>query len=211
MKVKILFFVSLALLFMFCREITFAAAQNTMVYIDPPFHEAQQVGQTFSINVSISNVENLYGYDFILWYNTTLLDCINVEWPRGHLLTPTLNPSNIWKIKALNETIGAVRVVATLLGDEPSKNGSGILVTITFHTNAIGGPSLLRLHWPGYDYPVKLSDKDANPISCQATDGEVTVIPELSLLSVTLLAMITTLTIIILRKKRILEQTKISS
>lgn len=195
---------SLLLLYVFCNGATSVNAQETIVYIDPPSLLISQIGETFSINISISNVTNLFGYDIMLWYNTTMMDCINIEWPKNHFLTPILNPANIFKIKDIeddyNETTGAVRVVATLLDDEPPKNGSGLLVTITFKSTAPDGPSPLKLYWPGYPYPVKLSDPDANPIPCSGTDGEVTVIPELPPLSLIFLLIILTFSVYLFKK-----------
>lgn len=196
---------TLFVLFVFFNGATSVNAQETMVYIDPSSCVIPQVGETFSINVSINDATNLFGYDFILWYNTTMMDCLSVEWPEGHFLTPILNPTNIFKVKTIednfNETTGAVRVVATLMGDEPPKNGSGALVTITFNTTTTGGPSLLKLYWPGFVYPVKLSDPNGNPIPCNATVGEVTVIPEFSSLSLIFLLIIATLTITLLKMR----------
>lgn len=196
---------TLFVLFVFFNGATSVNAQEIMVYIDPPSLLIPQVGETFSINVSISDVTNLFGYDFILWYNTTMMDCLSVEWPEGHFLTPTLEPTNIFKVKTIednfNETTGAVRVVTTLTDGEPPKNGSGVLVKITFNSTAPNGPSPLRLYWPGFVYPVKLSDPNGNPIPCSATDGEVTVIPEFPPLFTIFLLVITTLTIILLKKR----------
>ena len=197
---------ALFVLLVFCNEATYVNAQETIVYIDPSSRVIPQVGETFSINVSINDVTNLFGYDFILWYNTTMMDCLSVEWPEGHFLTPILNPTNIFKVKTIednfNETTGAVRVVATLMGDEPPKNGSGVLVKITFNTTTIGGPSPLTLYWPGFVYPVKLSDPNGNPIPCNATLGEITVVPEFSLLSLIFLLIIATLTITLLKRRQ---------
>ena len=190
-------------LFVFFKGVN---AQETIVYIDPPSLLIPQVGETFNINVSISGVTNLFGYDFILWYNTTMMDCLNVEWHAGHFLTPILKPTNIFKVKTIednfNETTGAVRVVTTLISDEPPKNGSGVLVTITFNTTTTDGPSPLKLYWPGFVYPIKLSDPNGNPIPSNATDGEVTVIPEFSSLSLIFLLIIVTLTITLLKRRQ---------
>jgi len=169
------------LLFAVSNSISFVKAQETDVLIEPQFLSIPKIGETFSVNVSIYNVSNLFGYDFLIWYNTTLIDCLNVEWPKGHFLTPILRPNNFFSIKTIedniNETMGAVRVTATLTNGEPSKNGSGLLVKITFKATAIGS-TFLRLYFPGFDYPVKLSDPEGNAIPCSTIDSEVTVIPE---------------------------------
>jgi len=161
--------------------ITYANVQEAVVYIDPASYRTPEVDVTFRINVSIANVTNLYAYHFILWYNTTLLDGVKVELPPNHFLTPSYNPNNIFITDEIdddyNATHGVIGVIATLTGSELPKSGSGVLATITFNTTTLGGPSPLKLYYPGFVYPVKLSDPDANPIPCTAIDGTVQVIP----------------------------------
>ncbi|MGQ9460226.1 MAG: cohesin domain-containing protein [Candidatus Bathyarchaeaceae archaeon] len=170
-------------LFIFGNVFTHVGAQEAeaVVYVDPVSYTAPEVGVTFMIKVSIANVTNLYGYHFILWYNTTLLDGVKVELPPNHFLTPS-ESNKIFVAKReidddFNTTHGLVWVIATLLNPESPKNGSGILATITFNGRTSGGPSPLKLHYPGFVYPVKLSDPEANPIPCTAIDGTVEVIP----------------------------------
>jgi hypothetical protein len=136
-----------------------------------------------------------------------MLDCLSVEWPTNHFLTPILKPTNVFKVKDIednfNETTGAVRVVTTLTDNEPPKNGSGVLVTITLNGTTTDGPSPLRLHWPGFVYPVKLSDPEGHPIPCNATSGEVTVIPELPLILMIFSLVLMTMTVTLLKKRQI--------
>jgi|Deesub1362A_J573_1020465.scaffolds.fasta_scaffold03047_2 hypothetical protein len=178
-------------------------AQKTDVLIEPESLLISNIGETFSVNVSIYNVSNLFGYDFLLWYNTTLIDCLSVEWPKGHFLTPILRPTNFFKMKTIednfNETTGAVRVTATLTNGEPPKNGSGLLVKITFNSTATG-TTFLRLYFPEFVYPVKLSDPESNAIPCSTTDGEVTVIPEFFNSSLMFLLLSIVLVVIFLEK-----------
>lgn len=191
-------------LFMFCNGIIYVNAQETTVHIDPQSSIVPQVEETFSVNVSIINVTNLFAYDFVVWYNTTMMDCVKVEWPANHFLTPILDPNNIFNYKNIkddfNDTTGYVQVGATLINGEPAKNGSGVLATITFIARAVDGPSSLKLYWPGFDYPVKLSDPDANSIPCISSDGEVTVVPEFTLHLMLLLLFAITLAVVFLRK-----------
>ena len=204
MKFKLLLLFSIAFSILL-NQTSLIWAEGAIISIEPSFQSIPQVGETFTINVSISNIENLFGYDFILWYNTTVLDCLSVEWPEGHFLTPTKNPNNIFNIETIednfNETTGAVRVVATLTNGEPPKNGSGLLVKITFNSTATGS-SLLRLYWPGYIYPAKLSDPAGNPIPCSANTSEVIVIPEYSVLAIFLVVVTLTVTVIIIWRGR---------
>jgi hypothetical protein len=206
MKKRNLLWTYLITLFVFSNIITHVSAQEAVVYIDPVSYTAPEVGVTFTINVSIANVTNLYAYHFILWYNTTLLDGVKVELPPNHFLTPSYNPNNIFVTDEIdddyNATHGLVGVIATLTGAEPPKNGSGVLATITFNTTTPDGPSPLKLYFPGFAYPVKLSDPDANPIPCTAVDGTVEVIPEFPSFLLMPLMVAMTLVVILLKMKR---------
>jgi len=53
----------------------------TRIYVDPPSIENPNLdpGETFSINVSIANVSNLFGYDFNMSYKTAILTCVGVS------------------------------------------------------------------------------------------------------------------------------------
>lgn len=209
---SLLFF--LCLLFTVSNRVDFVNAQKTDILIEPQFLSVPKIGETFSVNVSIYNVSNLFAYDFLLWYNTTLIDCLSVEWPKGHFLTPILRPTNIFKIKTIedniNKTTGAVRVTATLTDGEPPKNGSGLLVRITFNATATGS-TFLRLYFPGFAYPVKLSDPESNAIPCSTTDSEVTVIPEFFNPSLMFLLLSIVLVVIFLEKSLIKKKNKNSS
>jgi len=54
---------------------TIEAEPEVRVYLDPEVSHAA-IGQTFSVNISIANVTDLYGYEFKLFWNNTLLNCI---------------------------------------------------------------------------------------------------------------------------------------
>ena len=159
----------------------FSNAPPAKVSIKPPHHLATNIGQVFSINVTISDVTNLYKYEFKLYYNTTLLTALSVELPPDHFLKP-VDPSKISITNnqtndSFNATHGEVWFGATLLPSEASKNGSGTLVKVIFNTTAFGGPSPLKLQYLGHLYPVRLYDPNGNPMPCTAQDGSVTVIP----------------------------------
>ena len=205
MKKRTQLWTYLITLFFFSNVVTYVSAQQTIVYIDPESYTAPEVGVTFILNVSIANVTNLYAYHFILWYNTTLLDGVKVELPPNHLLTPSHHPNNIFTTDEIddnyNATHGLVGVIATLIGSEPPKNGSGILATITFNATTIDGPSPLELYFPGFVYPVQLSDPDGNPIACTAIDGTVEVIPEFPTFLLMPLLIAMTLVVIALKMK----------
>lgn len=207
MKKRNLLWTYLIMLFVFSNVVTHVSAQEAaVVYIDPVSYTAPEVGVMFTINVSIANVTNLYGYEFIVWYNTTLLDGVKVELPTNHFLTPDDPKNTVFTTDKIdddfNATHGYVWVITTLTGsEEPPKNGSGILATITFNATTPDGPSPLKLYYPGFAYPVKLSDSDANPIACTAIDGTVEVIPEFPSFLIMPLFLLLTLMVVVLKMK----------
>lgn len=204
MKKQNLLWTCLITIFLFSLIIEHVSAQEAVVYIDPESHTAPEVGVTFSINVSIANVTNLYAYHLIMWYNTTLLDAVKVELPPNHFLSPSKS-SNLFDMSEIddeyNATHGVVGVLATFVGDETPKNGSGILATVTFNATTPDGPSPLKLYYPGYTYPVKLSDPNASPIPCTAIDSTVEVLPEFGSFVLILSILTMTLLVILLKAK----------
>lgn len=90
------------------------------------------VGQTFRINVSVIDVTDLYGFEFKLSYNTTLLESISV------VVVPFLNePTNIIN-KEIDEQNGVILLNASSVLPAEPKSGSGTLATITFNATSKG-------------------------------------------------------------------------
>lgn len=132
--------------------------------------------ELFSVNVTITNVTDLVGYDFELFYNATVLTCVGGGLPRGHFLEPaTDHPLNLIIVRlgydnTINLTHGYVWVVICLGPGEPSRNGSGTLATIYFKATAEGS-SILHL------YDSMLANTSAQEIPSVVVDGSVTVLP----------------------------------
>lgn len=181
------------------------AYSTAKVFVQPQSTVIEDVGETFTVDVNVANVSNLYGYEFKLFYNTTILDGIKVELPLGHFLTPTQSSTNIFIAKQetkddFNATHGRVWVAATLLKPETSKNDSGVFAAITFTVTTLGSSSL-HLH------DVKLGNPTVQPIAHDVIDGEVVVAhkPPLNIILLSIIiiaaAVIVLAMIIISRKK----------
>jgi parallel beta-helix repeat protein len=142
---------------------------SAVVYVDPETTHAL-IGSTFTTDIIVANVSDLFSYQFSLYYDTALLDAVEVELPSDHFLKP-VKPSNIW-IAALeteddfNSTHGNVRVGVTLLNPEPGKHGQGVLATITFHVNK-SGTCVLHLD----EADTILVDSSSNMMESKAVDG----------------------------------------
>jgi hypothetical protein len=102
--------------------------EGTYFSVAPPVYVSKVLGETFTIDATVSNVQNLRAFEFKLGYNTTLLQAVNVV--QGTFFPPAPKAS-IEKLE-INETIGLIWVRISLSDSEPTINGSGTLATITF-------------------------------------------------------------------------------
>jgi len=136
----------------------------TAVSVSPSFMTGD-VGQDFSVNVNISGVSDaygLYGWEFKLGWNASLLDLVSVD--EGPFLK---SGGNTYFTYFLNTTEEHIVVDCTLEDQIPGVNGSGILATVTFNpTNA--GECPLNL------YDVTLLNSNEEPINCSLGGSYVT-------------------------------------
>jgi len=154
----------------FSPSITLAA--NTTLSIDPPQIAGLNVGDTFQVNVTVSNVIDLYAWQFSLYYRGDVLNATEVTngpFLEGHpdtdetmLLTPVFTD-------AYNATHGVIIASSTLVEVEGGVSGSGTLVTVTFKIREAASSTL---HLTG----TKLVDSAipfGNLIPHTTEDGEV--------------------------------------
>lgn len=112
-------------------EITIRLKPLTYLYVDPPTTK-RAVGQGFSINVSISNATDLYGWQLQLSWNKTVLDVVNVT--EGTFLKS--HGSTFFSPKVSEN--GSLLAVGSLWGNVSGVNGSGALAAIRFHVIVSG-------------------------------------------------------------------------
>ena len=112
---------------------------SAAVFVDPEKVDTS-VGQTFIVNVSVSAVSDLYGWQLRLGWNSTILNMLTAS--EGTFLKKggqTLFNSII------NETAGYMVLDCTLIGSIRGVNGSGILATVQFQVKT-DGQCDLNLH-----------------------------------------------------------------
>jgi hypothetical protein len=152
---------------------------TTTVAVDPT-ETTVKVGQTFPINVNISDVSGLVGFDFMLSYNKAIIKLTDIE------LGPFLKSVGSTFLINLT-TSGQVWLAACLYEPQGwtgiSANGSGVLATATFQALAVG-ESLLDLFSDNPCKPcgIKLAADPQDPpvvaIPNVAIDGHVVVLPD---------------------------------
>jgi len=138
------------------------------LYVSPSLIEfwTPAYGTTFTVEVKIANIGELYGFEFKLYWNTSLLDLVGVD------ITPSVWGTNYFV--GMNETredLGRYWLAVAALDPAPAFCGSAVLATFTFKTT----------YDPIYPENVasaldledsKLSDPDAQLIPHDAYDGQ---------------------------------------
>jgi hypothetical protein len=186
-----LMFASLAL--------TMARAQEATVRVAPASLVVPDVGLTFSVNITVESVENLYGYQFKLYYSNDVLNGTSVS--EGPFLK-TGGVSTLFSVATFTDNYNATNGLADVFclrtdSNAPGVNGSGTLATVTFKSTSTDGPKILHLD------EVELSDPTPASIPFTAADGEVTVVPEFPVALPLPLFAVSTLLAIILRKRAV--------
>jgi hypothetical protein len=101
----------------------------TFVATPDPVHQ----GQGVDISVMVSNVSDLYGYNFSFSFDTSLLQAVSIT--EGSFLSSA--GSTYFGAVDLDNTTGTINYAyGGLFGPVPGASGSGTLATI--HFNAIG-------------------------------------------------------------------------
>ncbi|MCJ7469454.1 cohesin domain-containing protein [Candidatus Bathyarchaeota archaeon] len=160
------------------------ADDGAVVSVLPALVDIAAVDSNQTVDINVTDVIGLFGYEMKIWYLKTIVNVTTggAARPVGHFLEPIDDPANYFQAKWLytynfNDTHGMLWLSVTLLAPETARNGSGILVRITFNGIAVG-PTPVVINYPGFAYPAKLSDNTAEAIPCTATDATINVIPE---------------------------------
>lgn len=125
----------------------------TTVFVDPATIENAEIGETVTVNVNVSNVKNLYGWQAGMTFNSEVLNCIGYY--QGEFLKRAINrpthPANgtlwfdskgSWGAEWNNTEGLAYDHGCTVLGPVPGVDGSGQLGYLTFEVVGTGTSDL---------------------------------------------------------------------
>jgi len=173
------------------------AAPETVVRIDL-YATSANVGEHITANITVADVQNLYGVEVILYWNTSILEVVNVDIRLGQADGVLHNSTYI----AENSTQeGKYVLAATSIAPAPSFNGSGNIVRVTFNVTNLGD-SKLDLETQLYDYPPPDREPRISwPIEHIIIDGLVNVIPEFPQIIILSLLMVLMIFVVILPRR----------
>lgn len=199
-KIEI-FSIILFLLIPFPSRTNAANIATTYVKVDPQVSSAS-LNETFSVNITVVEVQNLYGVEISLSWNETILQLINIDvrlnvdedHPDGVLYGPVY-----W----VNETSSKEYFLwGTSYDPAPPFNGSGNIVRLSFKVISVGNCTLdleSKLgDWPPPDRVPRVS----RPIDHVTLDG-VLIIPEFPSFIAIILFLIFVATIVIFSKLKL--------
>ncbi len=177
-------------------------SSNTKVAVNPASTNAL-LGKTITINITLSNVQNLYGLDVTLMWNPSALKIQNVNLRLGvesyadGVLHQVAGTDIFVEENNADQANGEYRLVATSVAPASSFSGSGTIASITFNVTDIGHSELILTTELG-DY----NPSGSNLIDHTDVNGSVdSVIPEFPSATAISLVLILVITTIVLSKR----------
>lgn len=139
-------------------------AQGTTLQVEPALTKVEK-DTAFTVNITANNIIDLYGWEFRLFFERTMINLTTSEY--GSFVSSTGTTFEVNKTDTtFNATHGHVWLAQSLLGAPSGANGSGILASITFTSTKLGD-SLLS-----FDVS-KFSDKTATAITHDTFGGNI--------------------------------------
>jgi len=165
-----------------------ASSPPTTVVGTQPLPCNASVGTSFDLNITVANVQELYGWTINMTFNPTILNVTNMV--EGPFLLDFANSLGIttWPLgPIIDNTAGWVEMSDSLFSEDPltdGADGSGVLATITFKVRTKGtvplhfSKSLLNTKVGGLPTPIEHNTRDGFfqlPLGDINSDGIVAV------------------------------------
>ena len=113
---------------------------STTIAVDPANITKQfEIGQTFSVNITVANVHGLYVWQAGMTFNATILEAI--DFIEGSFLAE--NGTTLWTPGTINNAAGVINYHASVLaGNVTGVTGNGTLCTVIFKVRDYGDSNL---------------------------------------------------------------------
>jgi hypothetical protein len=153
-------------------------AQTATISVVPQ-NNPVTVGQTLTINIKISNVQNLYGVDIALTWDTSMLKLVS-----NQTFVPVsngvgiLNPQVLFVQESADQSTGEYNLVATSENPAGPFSGSATVATLTFTVTSTGSSTLTLKSSTSStpqlaSYAAPGSGETSQPISATVVNGNV--------------------------------------
>jgi len=197
-KIVLTLFLAYLLLISFLSQMPYVSGTSQTVVKVEPYISTANVTETFTVSITVYEVENLYGIEATLCWDDSVLHVLNIDVRLGQSDGVLCNPFLI----AMNSTQkGKFILAATSYAPSPSFSGNGNIVRITFEV-INSNDSRLDLETKLYDYPPPDREpRISYPIDHVTIDGLFEIIPEFQNTIILLLFMISTIATLVLSKR----------
>jgi len=177
---------------------TAQAAPETILKVDPDTISAN-VSETFTINITVIDVQNLYSVEVTLYWNSSLLKLENVDIRLGQADGVLYDPIYIVENSTRE---GKYTLAALSYASAPSFNGTGNIVRITFNAINPGDSKFDLAETQLYDYPPPDREpRISMPIEHITIDGFFNITPEIPSTTILVILLILTTLAVVLSKK----------
>lgn len=178
MKWKNIFFTLASILLssaMFVAQPTLkdvASSSGARVSVIPPYFSFGAFPDVLVVNITITDVIDLYAYQVKIIYNASILEIADFVWPSDYVFSYA---DEIFKGSKILEP-GSVVIGTSLIGVEnPTFNGSGILCQLLFNITHFGTSTLE--FGEGAQFPTRILNFDEEEMPFESFDGVVDVKP----------------------------------
>ena len=194
---KLSLFLILAILLLAVQMIVAGAALETVVKVEPD-DVSCIVGETVTFNITIVDVQNLYGIEVVVYWNSSILQVANTDIRLGE--TDGALHGSFFHDDSLQDD--RYTLVASSVDPAPSFNGSGNIVRIYFDVINVGS-GILNIETQLYDYPPPEREPRVSfPIEHTTVDGLIVIaIPEFSNAHILIIFVVLTIVAAIVSKK----------
>lgn len=121
------------------NSVSFAAAEAT-IYVGPPATYGMP-GESFTVDIKIANVVNLYGWQVKMRFNQSVVQVVNIT--EGIFLID--QPEGTSGESRIENEAGYATFSWMTVGKYSGVDGSGTLATVEFHANETKGESVLNI------------------------------------------------------------------
>ena len=163
-------------------------AAEAAIVVEPANLEVPGPGETFTVNITITDVADLWGWSCVVSWNSSVVNCTGVA------MGP-FNPSGTFLLYVIDNDVGWIEKLAAGTVVEDSVTGSGVLAILTFTAKEVGDVNLTISEANYINYPDIVFYP---PVNQQA---EIIVVPEFPAFLIIPVFLIATAAMVILAKR----------
>lgn len=200
---------TLALNMTFQTKRSAVGAVATRVSVDP--HEVSiNTSQTFTVDVTITDVENLWSLEIALSWNPSVLHLESIDVRCNESDGVLNNPSFVFGPDIYEEQ-GRCSIAALSYPPAVAFNGSGTIARFTFNATNAGFSEMELIQTDLYDWPPPERDpRISQPIPHDTFDGSCEVLPEFPALAMVALLVLATVFSCVLSKRLVRQNRSFS-